>query len=452
VRESVKTTICRQYRTGVPPARARPCGTGVNVVMPDALGSIAMADAPIADHVPDTPDGRRDGAQVPAGDIHLILIWATARFAQARILADLRSHFTVLGVFEIQWPRASFERNLARLYGHRLDDRPGKARHCGTGPFLVIVIHDAAPRYGLDGDRPRNMAVYGAKQRYRAWTGGGFRVHGADDRRQSPQHLYLLLGRTIDSFADAIERGGDVRVQPGPAAMPGHEGWPSRAAMLAAIDVSQRHVVLRERPPGTGAVAARDQDATYPDADVELLVEDVNDAIEMIGGVPPPEPLRTKHPGQGARVVVVADAQPCLVELREARDGSFDARWAEHLLAKRTWRAGAYRPAEEDMPWLHLRRLTAWAVDPTPAELAAALAAAPARGEGRNSAALARDLLTAWLAERGYALTEPKDRSARPLSARRFVRRTLRRAKTWARSYLPAWFDAWVWQLRSHTR
>jgi hypothetical protein len=341
-----------------------------------------------------------------SGEIHLFVLWQHARGQERRILEDVARHFRILGVFDVRWPRRSFEANLKRLYGHRIADRPGKARHCGSGPFLVIVFLDEAPRYDA-AKRSRNANVLARKVEYRRWTGGGFRVHASDNRRHSPQHLYLLLGRTVDSFDAVRQRGWDGVTVPLERSTPGDGGWPSREALWTALDVAQRHVVLHERVP--------DEDGP----DFELLVDDVADAVEMLGGRRVPAPA-----AGGFRVAVEAGGAPLCLELRAADDGSFDRAWAEALLGGRVEQEGLLV-----VPATHRR--------------AVALRRRGAFGAGQFDDA-ERLELESWMCAHGYAATVPLDRRPVVDGLAKAARRRAQRLRTWLRSWSPVWLDLWL--------
>ncbi len=132
-------------------------------------------------------------------EVHVFLLWSEARVEEERILADLAERFRVLDVVEVVWTQGdSFADSLSRMYGDALPPGSDKERHCGSGPFLVVVVEDALPRYGVRRTSRRlgvvNTAVFDARQRYREWTGGGFRVHASDSVLETERNLLLLFG------------------------------------------------------------------------------------------------------------------------------------------------------------------------------------------------------------------------------------------------------------------
>jgi hypothetical protein len=186
--------------------------------------------------------------------LYVFVLWSAARAEEERILADLAERFEVLDVVEVTWsPDERFSRSLTRMYGDALPPGSDKEVHCGTGPFLAVVVRDSGPRF-----RPRhaggkrklvNSRVYDARLRYREWTGGGYRVHASDSVLETDRNLVLLFGEGVEEFAARPPRAG-VRAH---AADPvGTSGWNSVDQLLRAL------APYGARPaPAAGDVALR---------------------------------------------------------------------------------------------------------------------------------------------------------------------------------------------------
>lgn len=243
--------------------------------------------------------------------LYLFLLWSAARDAECRILADLRVHFQVVDVVEVTWSTGeTFARSLSRMYGDALPVGSEKELHCGTGPFLAVVVSDPRPRY-----RPRrtgrgitvlNSNVFDARRRYRTWTGGGHRVHASDSRLETERNLVLLLGRPATAFAGRSAAVGSARCMHGDPA--GSHGWTSLEELLQVLEPYGAHAV--EAGPGR----------------VTLLATDLWWAEQIAGG---------EASEAGSRTVLVADepvelvlvqapaAQGPLAALRRAVDRRF---------------------------------------------------------------------------------------------------------------------------------
>ena len=136
---------------------------------------------------------RRDHSR---GEPYVFILWSQARREERRILADLHARFAVLDMVEVVWTQGdTFARSLTRMYGSALPPGSDKELHCGDGPFLVVVVEDShprrRPRRTNHGVRLLNSAVIDARQRYRNWTGGGYRVHASDSVEDADHPLVV---------------------------------------------------------------------------------------------------------------------------------------------------------------------------------------------------------------------------------------------------------------------
>lgn len=213
-------------------------------------------------------------------DLHLFIIWSRGREKETEILEDLEREFEVVDVVEVTWTTADFSRNLTRFYGEALPSGSEKERHCGNGPFLVIVVRDPRPEYRLRSLKPGKTQVvdlrtFDAKERYRGWTGGGHRVHATLEPREFAHDLFLLFGRLPSHYAHTDRFEGEiVRFNSQPV---GTHGWRDLEQLLTGLEVTVGRVVLTE-PAGSAdgrvCVAVEDPWWAAVVADGEPGVED----------------------------------------------------------------------------------------------------------------------------------------------------------------------------------
>ena len=172
-------------------------------------------------------------------EVHVFVVWSEARGAEPRIRADLDATFRVLGQIRVTWSQGEiFTRSLSRMYGTALPPGSDKEVHCGTGPFLVVVVADDHPCYRIRGtNRGRrivNSRVFDARRRYRLWTGDGYRVHASDSGEEAERNLVLLFGEGVDEFRHSAWHGDRPRDH---AADPvGTRGWTSRPQLVRALE------------------------------------------------------------------------------------------------------------------------------------------------------------------------------------------------------------------------
>jgi peptidoglycan/xylan/chitin deacetylase (PgdA/CDA1 family) len=179
-------------------------------------------------------------APQPARELHVFVIWSRALDAYTAIFQDIESHFLIRDVFRVTWSKEEFSRSMTRFYGGLLPPNAEKEKHCGTDPFMVVVVEDERPRYG-----PRrapkasvNTRMFDAKQRYRALTGGGHRIHASVDPVEAEHDLFLLVGRRTEDYLEVHGRwdGKVAEVRE----LAGAEGWRDVDQLLTALEVATR--------------------------------------------------------------------------------------------------------------------------------------------------------------------------------------------------------------------
>jgi peptidoglycan/xylan/chitin deacetylase (PgdA/CDA1 family) len=191
--------------------------------------------------------------------LHLFVVWSLGREREREILSDLATRFVLLDVVELTWPVDQFSDNLTRFYGQALPPDSDKERHCGNGPFLVALVRDTRPAYGVQRHRGRlrvvNTNSFEAKERYRGWTGGGHRVHASVQRRELEHDLFLLLGRKPDAYAAA--GAWDGTTEPRSGKFVGAAGWADLDELTTALQVTVDRLRIRARD-GAVKVACSD--------------------------------------------------------------------------------------------------------------------------------------------------------------------------------------------------
>jgi peptidoglycan/xylan/chitin deacetylase (PgdA/CDA1 family) len=219
-------------------------------------------------------------------DLHLFIIWSRGREKEREILEDLEREFEVLEVSDVTWTAADFSRNLTRFYGEALPSGSEKERHCGNGPFLVVVVRDPSPEYRLRSLRPGKTQVVDlrtldAKERYRGWTGGGHRVHATLEPREFAHDLFLLFGRLPSHYAHTDRWDGGIESFNSEPV--GAHGWRDLEQLLTGLELTVGHVVLTE-PAGSA------------DGRVSVAVEDPWWAAVVADGQPGVEdPWAAEH-------------------------------------------------------------------------------------------------------------------------------------------------------------
>jgi hypothetical protein len=273
-------------------------------------------------------------------EVHVFLIWSNALDRADAILADIRSRFTIVDVFCVEWSRKHFATNLTRFYGQTLPSGSDKEMHCGVDPFLVVVVQDPQPAYAprrtTRGRVTLNVRMFAAKKRYRRWTGGGHRVHATVNTREADKDLFLLLGLRTASYTAPGEWDGTI--VPLRRDLTGADGWANLEELLTAVETVTGYVALEPLPP-----SPRDD----AQGSLKLLVSNAWWAAWIANGT---------GESDGDQRVQVGGRERHLL-LTEVGDGSLDPVWQRELL----WHpvrdsSGFLVPAEEDRFYLALHR------------------------------------------------------------------------------------------------
>jgi hypothetical protein len=256
----------------------------------------------------------------------VFVVWSHGLYATDRILADMERYFEILDVTQLSWSEASFSKNLTRFYGGLLPAGAEKEKHCGTGPFLVIVVRDPSPSYA-----PRrtpvgvvNAKMFDAKRRYRAWTGGGHRVHCTLNQREADRDLFLLLGRRRDNYRGQTQRWDRV-VRSRRSDPVGASGWRDTSELLAAIEVTTPYVQLYE----FSDLGESGEAANEPEDQITVLLAERDRAfVTITGSAPGGESPPVRHSTTVA-------GRPMTVEFWQVGEGCFDHAWERALLRQR---------------------------------------------------------------------------------------------------------------------
>ena len=362
-------------------------------------------------------------------------MWPYALARSEEILDDIRSRFRLVDIIELHWDHQHFERNLARfygMYGMNLPQAAEKLEHCGSGPFLVIVVEDSAPVYEQrrtwHGVADVNVNLFDAKRKYRTWTGGGHRVHATNDPAEANHDLFLLLGRRTNEYVrDGSPWNGRVRRVE--ANLVGTTGWRDLSELFDTLELSMKYVALH----GAEELFA----PTFPNVssrrELKILVEDPMRAALLVNG----EPLAR---GQNGPQRTLVGRELILVNLVSVGDRYFDPAWQRALVTRRVQHpSGVYVPAPRDEFYVvlhdalvHRRQVTTQA-----ANLLTRLARKYSLPDGDyRDSAFAKGVLDQYLREAGYKYVVPRDPSVYfnaeligrpPALARRAVLRTLSR-------------------------
>ena len=265
-------------------------------------------------------------------ELHLIVLWELAREQESRILADVPNHLELVHSEVLQWPSDPAV-CYGRFYGANLEDVQCKVRTCGGGPFLVILVRDRNPEYGLRetsrGLERVNLKLFDLKMRYRSWTGGGHKVHTTNSSEEAKRDVLLLTGHTVEDWEKG-RAAGALKV------LPGQDGWGSLRELFGFLGRVMPYVVLRN------AETLPDRFDPAVHGDIDLLVPDARACASVLGARKVfPEAHRVHYE-------VRVGGRPVRFDFRFVGDGYYDRKWERDMLSGHIERDGVFLLPRED--------------------------------------------------------------------------------------------------------
>ena len=181
--------------------------------------------------------------------LYLFIIWEKSRNKTEEILDDLRKKFVIRDVYQVKWSKENFLNNLRRFYGKTLPDAQEKAKVCGTGPFLVIIISDLYPKFDYSENMFEedlvNSNINESKIKYRKWIGGDFTVHSSISDSETSHNLTLLFGKNPFDFEKDLPEEWNGAIKNLELDLIGHDGWNDMKQLLYVMNSTVNYVILR---------------------------------------------------------------------------------------------------------------------------------------------------------------------------------------------------------------
>lgn len=268
-------------------------------------------------------------------EIHLFILWETARNKQTQILEDIKSKFEILQVFEIIWSPDLVSNNFTRFYGVNLPSHSIKEKECGSGPFLLVIVKVISVDY--DGAWTshgweyveRNM--FEAKQLYRSWTGGGHKVHGTTNVLETNSNLSLLLGLHTEDFLQQYLGYWNGQIIKKTKDIEGASGWTSLSHLFYVLNGTIPYVILR----GEKEILSDLFSADHRDVDILMETKDYQNAKYIINGTSCCNPERPHE-------LIVIDGKDYFIDIWLREKNYFDRSWSSEMLSSRSLQDGLF--------------------------------------------------------------------------------------------------------------
>ncbi|QDR82013.1 hypothetical protein [Sporomusa termitida] len=259
-------------------------------------------------------------------EVHLFIVWEKARYKEKIILDEIRENFKVLGVYNIIWSKDKISENFSRFYGRKLPANSNKEKHCGTGPFLLVVIEDSSPHYierkTSKGDEVVNKNTFDLKSKYRDMTGGGHKIHCTNSKEETDHDLTLLLGLNASDFLNnsSIHLGEVVTLN---RDITGSDGWKDINEFFYVLNNTVKYVILRNFE------CLPDQYKIENHGDIDLLVDNLKEFEWISNGI---KLSRKKHRVQ---YHINVGKEKILLDSRYLGDNYYDSNWEKNILNNR---------------------------------------------------------------------------------------------------------------------
>lgn len=341
-------------------------------------------------------------------EYHLFIIWPKARYIEDKIIEDIKYKFDVVDLCEIYWSKHNFSNNLTRFYGEKLPDGSHKERHCGRGPFILVVVKDMNPTYEKrdtsKGVKFVNVNLFDAKSIYRKWTGGGHRIHATNSPDETKHDLVLLFGMDAEKYySDDI---ANLYIRNFKQDLVGADGWKSIDELFYVLNNTINYVVLRNFE------CLPDNYTMKSHGDIDLLVNSYNEITYIANAT---KVFRSKY---RVHHKVKVGENDILFDFRHIGDNYYDEPWEKDILERRRISPrGVYVPASEDYFFSLLYHGLVHKPEIGQDYRERLINLAPKIGVEsidmelfRNTDAL-KTLLIDYLARHGYSFTEPDDLS-----------------------------------------
>lgn len=274
-------------------------------------------------------------------ELHAFIIWEKALRLRGRIVKDLKKKFEILRVYEISWSENTVSNNFSRFYGTNLPPGSDKERHCGNGPFWLIIINDHKPCYEVretsKGRRSVNLNTFNSKDLYREWTGGGHKIHSTTCAEEINHDIALLLGVSPLDFIKNNSSGWDGEIEKYQYDIVGSNGWKSVEQLFYILNSTISYVVIRnfERFPDKHCLQAHN--------DIDLLGQNYSDMCYITNA------SKVFKDKLGVHNTVKIGYKDIPFDFRYVGDGYFDRSWQENILKTRVLaEKGFYRPSDKE--------------------------------------------------------------------------------------------------------
>lgn len=268
-------------------------------------------------------------------ELHLFIIWSNGRNKQEEILEDMIKNFEIIKVYEIEWTKDNFAKNLSRFYGTNLPKNCKKEENCGTDKFLLIVLKVKNSVYDkrntTRGEEIVNVKMFDKKTEYRELTGGAYvgRVHGTNNEVETNHDLTLLLGKNIEDFlkenTESLNCKWNGKIEPLKAELFGDEKWNSVTDMFYALNNCTNYAILRNYESLPNDIYEKEHN------DIDIICNSLEDVKYILNAEP------TQKEKYRVQYKVKVENKIAFFDLRSIGDNYYYKQMEEKILNERQY-------------------------------------------------------------------------------------------------------------------
>ena len=270
--------------------------------------------------------------------LNLFIIWERSRDKSTHILDDLKTKFIIRQIYEIKWSNENFITNLKRFYERRLPEVQQKAKLCGRGPFLAVLVSDPNPvlkkMITPTEEDVVNLNMIDCKMKYRKWVGEEFSIHSSMSDQETNHDLTLLFGKNTADLENDLTEKWDGSIKKLESDLVGSNGWNNLKQLFNVFNGTVNYLILRnfEGMPDK-----------FEYNDIDLLTEDEKIRYIIDGNF-------SLYGDNISRLKLKLGNDVIEFDFRYLKNQNyFDEKWIKDLLKRRVFHSnGFYVPCQED--------------------------------------------------------------------------------------------------------
>lgn len=259
-------------------------------------------------------------------ELHLVIIWENGRYKETEIVNLISKKFELVEKYKISWNKDLFGKNLTTFYGTNLPPNSEKEKHVGKGEFLLVIFYDHNPKYDYvktsRGIEKVNINIFSSKEKFRALTGGGHKIHSTNSPLETNHDLTLLLGINYNDYEKVLkkklnnEKKNKNIISNIPANIIGVNGWKNLRQLFYVMNSCLDYVVLRNFEHFPNNKFSKEH------GDIDFLVKDLAQSIYITNA----RRLYNK------RYKINVAGKNIFIDFEYVGDCSYDSKWQKNIL------------------------------------------------------------------------------------------------------------------------